>query len=235
MRQPLLLPPLQLLRLLYPRLKQVHSLPKPPSQLNQQPHLQQAGSAPGSAAPTTDAPLQKRPRNPCASTCAQAGPDPRGATARACFIDGLMDDPTIPLAGAAILALLLGYGGYRVAQRRKAAAAASADSSLGDSQLAADSFFAPAAQRVDTTTSSSQMSGQSMQYSPSQLDAGDVDPWPKPTSIWPMAVICRPRKSSRKPCAPTPTAWFCTRSWQKSMPSATTGLPMPLSQAISTT
>ena len=88
-----------------------------------------------------------------------------------------MEDPTIPLAGAAILALLLGYGGYRVAQRRKAAAAANTDSSLGDSQLAADSFFgASGGQRVDTTTSSSQMSGQSMQYSPSQLDAGDVDP-----------------------------------------------------------
>jgi pilus assembly protein FimV len=51
------------------------------------------------------------------------------------------------------------------------------DSTLGDSQLSADSFFgASGGQRVDTTTSSSQMSGQSMQYSPSQLDAGDVDP-----------------------------------------------------------
>ncbi len=93
------------------------------------------------------------------------------------FIDSLMEDPTIPLAGAALLALLLGYGGYRVAQRRKAAAAAQADSTLGDSQLSADSFFgASGGQRVDTTTTSSQMSGQSMQYSPSQLDAGDVDP-----------------------------------------------------------
>lgn len=92
------------------------------------------------------------------------------------FIDSLMEDPTIPLAGAALLALLLGYGGYRVSQRRKAAAAG-ADSMLGDSQLSADSFFgASGGQRVDTTTSSSQMSGQSMQYSPSQLDAGDVDP-----------------------------------------------------------
>lgn len=92
------------------------------------------------------------------------------------FIDSLMEDPTIPLAGAALLALLLGYGGYRVSQRRKAAAAG-ADSTLGDSQLSADSFFgASGGQRVDTTTSSSQMSGQSMQYSPSQLDAGDVDP-----------------------------------------------------------
>lgn len=103
-------------------------------------------------------------------------PTPVAAPEEPSFIDSLMDDPTIPLAGAALLALLLGYGGYRVMQRRKAAAA-SADSTLGDSQLSADSFFgASGGQRVDTTTNSSHLSGQSMQYSPSQLDAGDVDP-----------------------------------------------------------
>lgn len=103
-------------------------------------------------------------------------PAPVAAHEEPSFIDGLMDDPTIPLAGAALLALLLGYGGYRVMQRRKAAAAG-ADSTLGDSQLSADSFFgASGGQRVDTTTNSSQLSAQSMQYSPSQLDAGDVDP-----------------------------------------------------------
>ncbi|MEG0938255.1 MAG: FimV/HubP family polar landmark protein [Comamonas sp.] len=103
-------------------------------------------------------------------------PAPVAAPEEPSFIDGLMDDPTIPLAGAALLALLLGYGGYRVMQRRKAAAAG-ADSTLGDSQLSADSFFgASGGQRVDTTTNSSQLSAQSMQYSPSQLDAGDVDP-----------------------------------------------------------
>ncbi|PIG00190.1 FimV/HubP family polar landmark protein [Comamonas sp. 26] len=103
-------------------------------------------------------------------------PAPVAAPEEPSFIDGLMEDPTIPLAGAALLALLLGYGGYRVMQRRKAAAAG-ADSTLGDSQLSADSFFgASGGQRVDTTTNSSQLSAQSMQYSPSQLDAGDVDP-----------------------------------------------------------
>ncbi|QXZ10116.1 hypothetical protein KUF54_02285 [Comamonas sp. Y33R10-2] len=92
------------------------------------------------------------------------------------FIDSLMEDPTIPLAGAALLALLLGYGGYRVMQRRKESAAGP-DSTLGDSQLSPDSFFgASGGQRVDTSSNSSQMSAQSMQYSPSQLDAGDVDP-----------------------------------------------------------
>lgn len=117
---------------------------------------------------------------PAAPAPAPAPPKPVAAPApipeEPSFIDSLMEDPTIPLAGAALLALLLGYGGYRVSQRRKAAAAG-ADSMLGDSQLSADSFFgASGGQRVDTTTSSSQMSGQSMQYSPSQLDAGDVDP-----------------------------------------------------------
>ncbi|MEG0447316.1 MAG: hypothetical protein RR687_11155, partial [Comamonas sp.] len=98
---------------------------------------------------------------------------PAPAPAEPGFIDNLLADPTIPLAGAAILALLLGYGGYRVAQRRKAAAV-TGDSTLIDSRL--DSFFGSSGgQRVDTGISS-QMSGHSMHYSPSQLDAGDVDP-----------------------------------------------------------
>ena len=113
---------------------------------------------------------------PAAVAPPKPAPAPVAAPEEPSFIDGLMDDPTIPLAGAALLALLLGYGGYRVMQRRKAAAAG-ADSTLGDSQLSADSFFgASGGQRVDTTTNSSQLSAQSMQYSPSQLDAGDVDP-----------------------------------------------------------
>ena len=150
-----------------------------------------APAAPAPAAPAaTPAPVAEAAKpadaavTPAADAAAPATPAaeaPAAAPApvappKPSFIDGLMEDPTIPLAGAAILALLLGYGGYRVAQRRKAAAA-NADSSLGDSQLSADSFFgASGGQRVDTTTTSSQMSGQSMQYSPSQLDAGDVDP-----------------------------------------------------------
>ena len=96
------------------------------------------------------------------------------------FIDSLMEDPTIPLAGAALLALLLGYGGYRVAQRRRAASTASDASALGDSQLAPDSFFGGSGgQHVDTNSNhaaSSQLSAHSMHYSPSQLDAGDGDP-----------------------------------------------------------
>ena len=130
------------------------------------------------AGETPSAPEAAEPEAP--ATPPVAPPKPVAAPApmpeEPSFIDSLMEAPTIPLAGAALLALLLGYGGYRVSQRRKAAAA-EADSTLGDSQLSADSFFgASGGQRVDTTTTSSQMSGQSMQYSPSQLDAGDVDP-----------------------------------------------------------
>ena len=129
----------------------------------------EAAPVPEPVEPPAPAPAPVAPPKPAAP----AAPVPEEPS----FIDSLMEDPTIPLAGAALLALLLGYGGYRVAQRRKAAAAAQADSTLGDSQLSADSFFgASGGQRVDTTTTSSQMSGQSMQYSPSQLDAGDVDP-----------------------------------------------------------
>lgn len=139
---------------------------------------------PADAANAPAAGADKVPEAAPAEAVAETAPDappkpaptPVAAPEEPSFIDGLMDDPTIPLAGAALLALLLGYGGYRVMQRRKAATA-DADSTLGDSQLSADSFFGSSGgQRVDTTTNSSHLSGQSMHYSPSQLDAGDVDP-----------------------------------------------------------
>ena len=96
------------------------------------------------------------------------------------FFDSLMEDPAIPLAGIALLAVLLGYGGYKVVQRRRAAAALADASNMGESQLAPDSFFgASGGQQIDTSTnhgSTSQLSAHSMHYSPSQLDAGDGDP-----------------------------------------------------------
>ncbi|MDH0420655.1 hypothetical protein N5K37_02900 [Delftia tsuruhatensis] len=132
-----------------------------------------AANAAGPAAPAAEAvPATPAPAEPPKP---KPAPAPVAPIAEPSFIDTLMEDPTIPLAGAALLALLLGYGGYRVMQRRRAAAASS-ESAFGDSQLAADSFFgASGGQRVDTGTSS-QLSGTSMHYSPSQLDAGDVDP-----------------------------------------------------------
>ena len=91
------------------------------------------------------------------------------------FLSGLMDDPILPLAAGGLLALLLGYGAYRVVQRRRQNAGV--DSSFLESRIQPDSFFgASGGQRVDTANSE-MTTGSSMAYSPSQLDAGgDVDP-----------------------------------------------------------
>ena len=86
-----------------------------------------------------------------------------------------MEDPAFPLTAAGLLAVLLGFGAYRVVQRRKQAGGV--DSSFLESRIQPDSFFgASGGQRVDTANSDAS-TGSSMAYSPSQLDAGgDVDP-----------------------------------------------------------
>lgn len=84
----------------------------------------------------------------------------------------LGDDPLIPAAGGGLLALLAGLLAYRFVKRRRAN---HVDSSFLESKLQPDSFFgASGGQRVDTNDSTNGSS--SMAYSPSQLDAGDVDP-----------------------------------------------------------
>ena len=90
------------------------------------------------------------------------------------LIDGLMEDPLLPLGAGLLLALLLGLGAYRVMQRRRQGDGV--DSSFLESRIQPDSFFgASGGQRVDTANS--ETTGSSMAYSPSQLDAGgDVDP-----------------------------------------------------------
>ena len=75
--------------------------------------------------------------------------------------------------GAALLVLLAAFGIYRSRQRKNAV---SVDSSFLESRLQPDSFFgASGGQRIDTNEAN--VTGSSMVYSPSQLDAaGDVDP-----------------------------------------------------------
>ncbi len=92
------------------------------------------------------------------------------------FFSGLFDDPMIPLVGGGLLALLAGFGVYRVVQRRRNADGV--DSSFLESRIQPDSFFgASGGQRIDTANSEMTTGGSSMAYSPSQLDAGgDVDP-----------------------------------------------------------
>ncbi|WP_027016893.1 FimV/HubP family polar landmark protein [Comamonas composti] len=153
------------------------SAPAPATDENTGPAVPSASGEAGSVPADTQEPAQEQAAEPAAPEPApkpKLTPPPEPVEEPS-FIDSLLEDPMIPLAGAALLALLLGYGGYRVVQRRRAAAAGG-ESGFGDSQLAADSFFgASGGQRVDTGASS-QLSGNSMHYTPSQLDAGDVDP-----------------------------------------------------------
>ncbi|AVP57273.1 FimV/HubP family polar landmark protein [Pulveribacter suum] len=92
------------------------------------------------------------------------------------FLDSLTGDPLLAGGALAIVLLLLGYGGWRVVQKRRDNAPV--DSSFMESRLTPDSFFgASGGQRVDTANSELATGSSSMTYSPSQLDAGgDVDP-----------------------------------------------------------
>ncbi|WP_416208893.1 FimV/HubP family polar landmark protein [Acidovorax sacchari] len=128
-----------------------------------------AASAPASGASAAAAPAAApaaRPQTPPPA----APPEEPG------FLDSLLENPMLPLAGGGLLALLLGYGVYRTVQNRRNRNAV--DSSFLESKLQPDSFFgASGGQRVDTASSQLTTGASSMAYSPSQLDAGgDVDP-----------------------------------------------------------
>ncbi len=89
------------------------------------------------------------------------------------LIDELLENPLMLAGGAALLMLLAAFGVYNSRQRKNAV---SVDSSFLESRLQPDSFFgASGGQRIDTNEAN--VTGSSMVYSPSQLDAaGDVDP-----------------------------------------------------------
>lgn len=88
------------------------------------------------------------------------------------LVDQLLDNPIVPAAGALVL-LLLGFLALRLRNRRKSDAA---DSVFPESRLPKDSFFgATGGESVDTSSRNSSIVS-SLSYSPSQLDAGDVDP-----------------------------------------------------------
>jgi len=91
------------------------------------------------------------------------------------LLDELLGDPLVPAAAGGLVALLAGFGFYRMRQNKKNATRV--DSSFLESRLQPDSFFgASGGQRVDTAND---VPGNpsSMVYSTSQLDAADdVDP-----------------------------------------------------------
>lgn len=110
-----------------------------------------------------------------------------------------MDNPLVPAGLVGLVALLGGYGFYRMRQRK---AAAQADSSFLESRVQPDSFFGSSGgQHVDTNDESPPSgNGSSLNYSPaSSTPAATSIRWPRPTCTWPMGETCRPRKSSRKP------------------------------------
>lgn len=89
------------------------------------------------------------------------------------FMDALNENPLVLPAAGGLLVLLAGFALYRLRQRNKAVVV---DSSFLGSHLQPDSLFGSSGgQRIDTAEAG--VTGSSMMYSPSQLDAGgDVDP-----------------------------------------------------------
>jgi pilus assembly protein FimV len=142
-------------------------------------------SAPGATSPAA-ASTAAKPAAPASASAATA-PKPPVAAAKPVprkpapppppepsLLDDVLDNPLIPALGVGLIAILLGFGFYRMRQKRKTQAV---DSSFLESRLQPDSFFgASGGQRIDTAESNNP-TGSSMVYSPSQLDAaGDVDP-----------------------------------------------------------
>jgi pilus assembly protein FimV len=126
---------------------------------------------------TSEAPALEEPITPApvAATPPKPLPIPVEPTTEVSgLLDDLLQDPLVPAAAGGLILLLGWFGLYRMRQRKKGAAV---DSSFVESRLRPDSFFgASGGQRVDTANENS-VSGSSMVYSPSQLDAADdVDP-----------------------------------------------------------
>jgi pilus assembly protein FimV len=124
-------------------------------------------------APDT-APVPSAPSQDAAASAAASAPvlAPVPADPGPGFVDELLDNPMLLPGAAVLLALLAGFGLYRLRQGKRD----SGETSFLESRLQPDSFFgASGGQRVDTRDATGVPS--SMSYSLSQLDAiGDVDP-----------------------------------------------------------
>lgn len=131
-----------------------------------------AQPAPTLAAPAASAATSVAVQVPVVATATSAPAAP-APVAEPSFMDNLLEDPLVPLGAAVLIALLAGLGFYKARQRKSAAAQ---DSTFGDSRLQSESFFGNSGGK-NVNTSDSNVTGSSMIYSPSQLDAvDDVDP-----------------------------------------------------------
>ncbi|MDR2329045.1 MAG: hypothetical protein LBE58_05575 [Comamonas sp.] len=147
-----------------------------------------APAVPATPVATAPAPATAPDAAPAAGTADAAAPaaapapapKPKPAPAPApvqepSFVDELLDNPLLPVAGGLAILALLGGLWYRNKKRKEGVDAAT-DSVL-ESSLAQDSFFgASGGQHIDTSVSAMTTGNSSLAYTPSQLDAGDVDP-----------------------------------------------------------
>jgi pilus assembly protein FimV len=131
-----------------------------------------SGTTEGAAAPSIAAPAASVPgvQKPVAPALPVTAPVTAPASG---FMDELLDNPLLPVSGAALILLLAGLGFYKVRQRQKKVAA---DSSFMESSFQAESFFGDSGgQKVETQETAGTSSA--MMYSASQLDAAqDSDP-----------------------------------------------------------
>ncbi|MET0543718.1 MAG: FimV/HubP family polar landmark protein, partial [Variovorax sp.] len=137
--------------------------------------------------PAADPAAAATPAVPAASAAASAAapaPAPAPAVAKPVakppapapeqpgFLAELLENPLM-LAGAALIAALVAFLLYRVLGRKRREAG---DSVFLESRMPKDSFFgASGGESVDTKNRGNSVVS-SLSYSPSQLDAGDVDP-----------------------------------------------------------
>lgn len=128
--------------------------------------------AAASPAPTAEAPAVAPPPPPAPKPAPVPPPAP---VEEPSFVDDLMENPLLPAAGGLAVIALLGGLWYRNKKRKEAAAGVS--DSVMESSLSQDSFFgASGGQHIDTSVSAMTTGASSLAYTPSQLDAGDVDP-----------------------------------------------------------
>ena len=137
-----------------------------------------AAASPAASTGDAAAPVAAPAAAPTPAPAPAAKPKPAPAPApieEPSFVDELMENPLLPAAGGLAILALLGGLWYR-SKKRKEGVDAATDSVL-ESSLAQDSFFgASGGQHIDTSVSAMTTGNSSLAYTPSQLDAGDVDP-----------------------------------------------------------
>lgn len=93
------------------------------------------------------------------------------------FVDEMLDNPVTLIGGGGILALLLGYGGYKLRQKKKDRESASMAPLTTTAMTAGPSVFGPTGRTVDTNASPSALHTDFSQSGLSAIDADEgVDP-----------------------------------------------------------